>query len=240
MRLRHTLPALLLLATLAVPALAARPVPTMTPLDGTVHAARIGTAARSTPACLLGVTGPAAWVVSYVLPPDDQYYTLIDTAECECGAGGVLVTSAHVQLGFEDDLANPIRVGIVAADLSNPACPVPIPGQYLCPPIDYDLVGPGLGMYDVSLPLSAACCVSGKAFLEITFVDWNEWWSNPPNLLLAAECAPCTSYNYYPGNDYDLCTFGFDGNPVMYVDAACCGVVPVRPGTWGALKSLYR
>jgi hypothetical protein len=239
MRLRSTLSAFLLLLPTA--ALAARTNPAPTPASGEVHAARPGAAALVSSTCRLGVTGPAVWAVGYVIPPDDQYYTLVDASECECGAGGAMLLAAHAQFEFDNTYVSyPIRVGIVAADLSNPECPVPIPGQYLCPPIEYGMVGPAEGACDVSFPLSAPCCVEGKAFLEITFVDWNEWWAAAPNLLLTGECEPCVSYNYYPGDHYDLCTFGFDGNPIMYVDAVCCGAVPTRPGSWGALKSLYR
>jgi hypothetical protein len=243
MHLRYALVAPLLAAGLvlvAQPVHAGRSVPVARPVSGTPHQLQLGSTGAKSAVCRLGVPGEPAYIVSYAIPPEDQYYTLLEPSECECGAGGVLATTAHVVLDFTDTFSNPVRVGIVAADLSNPSCPVPIPGQYLCPPVEYALAGPDAGIYDVSLPLFPGCCFTGPAFLEFTFVDWNEWWSLPPNLVLTGECDPCTSYNYYPGAHYDLCSFGFEGNPIMYVDAACCGVVPVRSDSWGRLKTLYR
>lgn len=216
---------------------AARPTPICRPLDVAVRPA---IHARSISTCNFGVTGPAVFTVSYVIPPDDQYYTLLDPAQGGCGTqGAAQIQAAHIGVEFQYAYETPIRVGIVEADLSNPDCPVPIPGAYLCAPTDLMLAGPGTGAYDVTLPLASACVLTGKAFLEITFTELGDSWE-VPGLLLSGECEPCTSYNYYPGNDYDLCTFGFDGNPIMYVDAVTDGALPAARGTWGRIKTMHR
>ncbi len=190
--------------------------------------------------CQLGVEGPAAYVVSYVIPPDDQYYTLVDPTEEGCEAQhGVQLVAAHIGVDFPYAFETPVRVGIVRADLTDPECPVPMPGQYLCPPVTQMLGAPGTGAFDIALPLAGGCTLEEKAFLEITFTEWGDWWE-VPSLLLGGACAPCTSYNYYPGDDYDLCTFGFEGNPIMYVEGSPLSVVPAARGTWGRLKTMYR
>jgi hypothetical protein len=222
------------------PVQANKPEPVFLPVRGTSGTGSPGQPKLATPVCQTGMNGAPQHVVSYIIPPDDQYFTLINAEACDCPPGGGLVLSAaHILLEFGDLYSTPVRVGIVAADLSNPDCPVPVPGQYLCSPVDFGLAGPDYGTFDITLPLSNNCTITGKAFLEITFTDWGLGYTTP-NLLLTASCESCNSYNYYPGNHYDLCTFGFEGNPIMYVDGACTGAVAVHPDSWGRVKTLYR
>lgn len=241
MRLRDSL--LISLAALvlgAAPAAAARNVPVLRPLTMPTRPLQAGAHASDPGTCMLGVTGPAASVVSYVIPPDDQYYTLLDPEDCACaGHGGYTPTAAHIVVEFGYAYDTPVRVGVVRADLSDPECPKPVPGDYLVPPLDYALAAPAGGVYDVEMPLTAGACLTETAFLEITFTDWGFSYE-VPSLVLTASCEPCRSYNYYPGDDYDLCTFGFPGNPIMYAAANCCTSVPALHGTWGRLKSIYR
>ncbi len=220
----------------AVPALAARQLPTFRPLT---RSALLDASANANESCQLGVTGPVASTVSYVIPPDDQYYTLLDPTVGECAEhGSAQLTAAHIGVEFAYAYDTPIRVGIVEADMSDPGCPVPIPGAYLCEPVEYSLQGPGTGAYDVELPVPTGCAINGMAFLEITFTEWNSSYE-VPGLLLSGECEACTSWNFYPGNDYDLCTFGFEGNPIMYVNAIGDAPVAAERSTWGRLKTIY-
>ena len=200
---------------------AAKPTPLIQPVAGGPLPAIGGATGEAQFDCQTGIIGPPVYSVGYIYPPDDSYYTLIDPSDCECpDTTGVLVSAAHIVLHFEWAFSIPVRVGIVQADLSDEECPIPIPGQYLCPPVDYDLQGPGYGIHDIALPLSADCVATERSFLEITFT---EWAYDIPVLILTGSCESCRSYNYYPGDNYDLCTFGFEGNPIMYVDAMCPG-----------------
>lgn len=241
MRLRDACLALIaVFAFGANPAFASRPVPVVRPLTLAPRALQAGAYASDPGTCRLGVTAAPASVVSYVIPPDDQYYTYLDPSDCECaGHGGYAAFAAHVVLEFGYAFATPVRVGVVRADVSTPGCPVPVPGDYLVEPLLYSLGAPAGGVFDVELPLAPGACLTGPAFLEITFTEWGDWWE-VPNLVLAADCEPCTSYNYYPGDDYDLCTFGFSGNPLMYVVGGCCTTVPAMRRSWGALKQFHR
>jgi hypothetical protein len=240
MRLRYLLSALLFAYPLgAIAAPAGRPVPVFRPVEARPTPLSAGRALADPAACPVGVPGPAAYTVSYVIPGDDQYYTLLNPEGCECGSLGYVLSAAHILLEFSYGYGTPVRVGVVRADLSDPECPVPLPGQYVVPPLEYELAAPDGGVYDVALPLAPSACLTGKVFLEITFTEWGFSYE-APSLLLAASCEPCASYNYYPGADYDLCTFGFEGNPIMYADATCCLAVPARRGSWGELKTHYR
>ncbi|MFN8587849.1 MAG: hypothetical protein U0704_08585 [Candidatus Eisenbacteria bacterium] len=227
----------LLLLCVAAPSHAQRSLPVARALQLPVQR---GTSTRTAPSCALGVTDPAVYVVSYVIPPDDQYFTLLDAGDTDCsGSGGVQLTEAHLAVEFSYGYETPVRVSVVRADLSDPECPKPIPGSYLCPPTDYMLSAPSGGAWDLALPLPATCSLAGKAFLEITFTEWGFSYETPA-LLLTGGCEPCTSFNYYPGNHYDLCSYGFEGNPIMYAVGLPESVVPVRAGTWGRLKLGYR
>jgi hypothetical protein len=228
MNQRHLGLTLLLVVTslLAVaPGYAAKHAPLCRSVVGTSQQAIVDPTKAVDSICPLGITGSPVYTVGYIVPPDDSYYTLIDPSDCQCSDSvTVLVSAAHIIVEFSYAYDVPVRVGIVQADLSNPECPIPIPGQYLCPPVEQLLEGPGYGTYDISLSLGTGCSVGEKSFLEITFT---EWVYEVPGLVLTGSCEPCKSYNYYPGNNYDLCTFGFEGNPIMYVDATCASAAAV-------------
>jgi hypothetical protein len=244
MRFRYILISMLVLATLtlvASPGQATRPTPQQGTLRGTTQQVIVGSKLESmNPICTLGVIGPASFPMFYLYPPEDQYYTLIDPAQCGCqGSGGALLSTAHVMLDFPEACTIPVRVGIVAADLSNPECPAPIMGQYLCPPVDQDLSVTEAGQYDFALPLGAVCCITQKAFLMITFVTGGDCGSWPGLMIDTAVCG-CVSYNAWPdGELYDLCGT-LPGSPVMYVEAGCCGEVSTTPQSWGHIKAMYR
>jgi hypothetical protein len=247
MQHRYSLLPVLLLAALSLGVTvshAAKPTRVVTPLLGTPRKADVSTPQRVNAICQLGVTGaPASIVDGYILPPDDQYYTLMDPAACGCnGEGGVLLSNAHVLLSMPvAGCTIPMSVAVVQADLSNPNCPVPMPGHYIGQPAVFNLSVAEAGSYDFTFPLDAGVCITEKAFLLVTFLtngDCGE--GNVPGLITTDTCDPCVSWNVYPGNFDDLCDNGFPGNPVMSVEAACCTSVPAGRGTWGRLKTLYR
>lgn len=234
--------ALAAVAFIANPVQAARPVAQAGTLKGTTQQVVVGRQLQSvSPTCTLGVPGPASFPMFYLYPPEDQYYTLIDPAQCDCSEeGAVLLNIAHVALDFPEACTIPVRVAVVEADLSNPECPIPIPGQYVCPPVEYDLTVSEAAQYDFSLPLCEGSCIAQKAFLLITFVSAGDCGSLPGLMIDTAFCG-CVSYNAWPGSGdpSDLCG-ALPGSPVMYVDAACCGPVSEMPHSWGKIKTIYR
>jgi hypothetical protein len=244
MRRRYSLIAVLLMVALSLVVTAshaARPTAVPELLQGTPQKVDVGTPQKMYVACQLGVTAPPAFLVNYIYPPDDAYYTLLDPATCGCsGPSGVLLSNAHVMLRFPMVCSIPVSVAVVAADLTDPLCPVPVPGQYICGPVNYNLAPTAIGNYDFTFALPEGCCITQKAFLVVTFPAAGTC-TTLPLLITTDGCDPCVSYNVYPGGSADLCVdIGFPGNPNMYVEAACCDIVPAIRGTWGRVKTLYR
>lgn len=232
---------LLALSLAATASLAAKPGPVSEPLRGVPQKFTVGAPQQAAVACQLGVTAAPAYIIDYLYPPNDSYYTLIDPVACGCvGPNGVLLASAHAILNFQMACTIPVSVGVVVADLTDPDCPVPVPGKYVCGPTNYNLMPGAAGNYDFSFALPSGCCITEKAFLMITFTAAGTCTSLP-RLITTDGCEKCMSYNVYPGGSDDLCVdIGFPGNPNMYVDAGCCELVSAPRGTWGRVKTLYR
>jgi hypothetical protein len=208
----------------------------------------IGTPLSPTTVCVLGETRAPAWVVNYLFPPDDGYYTLIQPSQCTTctGPGGVILTTANVMLEFRTACALPVTVRIVGATggAGLGGCSVPDLTNVICADMSYLLTPPAPGVYTFQLALPAACCITGDAFLVVEF-DANgvgcSTNATRPRLVTADGCISCQTYNIYPGGNDDLCDIvGFPGNPVMNVDADCCGITGSHPHSWGSLKTLYR
>lgn len=229
-------------------AASARPVAQVESIPGSMSIGdqRFGTL-RASSACALGVTGPAAWRVNYILPPNDAYYTFLNPGACSTctGVAGVIATTAHVALSFGYMCTQPVTVAVYGAQ-GSPGCYQPDLGTVYAAPTTHNLTPPATGIYEFSMPLPPGACFSGPAFLMVMFpVDGAACDSaaTRPRLVTADGCMPCTTWNIYAvGGPDDLCDplIGFPGNPMMWVDADCCSVVPALPGSWGKLKLLYR
>jgi len=243
MSLRPRLIAFAALACLTISsgaALAAKTVTAVGPVTGSAQKLRLGALPLSgTVACQLGELGAPAQAFNYLLPPNDAYYTLINPADCAgCASPSIQIVLGHMLLLFQQPstCGISISVGIVGTD-GDPACFSPNPNVVLCPRTTYVVTVPSSGLYDIQLPLPAACCIDKPAFLEYTINGSN---CQPlPAIVTTNGCTDCTSYNIYPGGFDDLCPI-LNGNLNMWVDAACCGTTPTRTGTWGQLKGLYR
>jgi len=194
--------------------------------------------------CEMGFSLNPAFLVNWLLPPDDGYYTLIDPANCVCPNGSIAVNAAHLLLNFRTICAQPVTVSIVGATVDASGCDRPDPLNILCGPIGYNLAPGATGNFQFNLPIPAGCCITSKAFLVINFIAPGTGCSTSttrPRLITNATCAPCSSYNIYPGGNDDLCVdAGFPGNPLMWVDGDCCATTPAEKATWGMVKNLYR
>lgn len=249
MRLRYPLVSSLALAGLlaASVAIAAKQIsPVVEPLGSDpITQFNFGTPRVNAP-CNLGVSTGAAYIVNYLLPPDDAYYTLLDpAASCACPGNAVQLNAAHMLINFQTVCVQPIRVRIVPAVLVAPGCYEPDVNSTLCGPLFYNLAPGAVGNFQFNLPLPAGCCIQGPAFLDINFINPGAGCSTAatrPRLITTANCAPCTSWNVYPNGFDDLCdpAIALPGNPVMWADGDCCAATPTLPHTWGRLKTLYR
>lgn len=225
-----------------------RPAPQVTPLglSPSISGTFLG-ATRAQSTCTLGVTGAPTYIVDYLYPPNDAYYTLLEPANCTaCSSPAVSAVAAHVLLNARGACALPVSVGIYGAT-GDAACFTPDPNNVLCSPFTVNLTPTGAGNFDFSIPIPAGCCISQPAFLKIEFLsfapgcDLATTW---PKLITTADCTrPCASWNIYagsPGFD-DLCgAIGFPGQPVMKLDVDCCNATPTTRHSWGTLKSFYR
>jgi hypothetical protein len=200
--------------------------------------------------CTLGITGSPAFIVNYVFPPNDQYYTLIEPLACaQCAAvGAVTAVTAHVLLNFPAQCSQLVSVGIYGGTPSpfDPTCLVPDPNLVICPPFLVNLAPPAPGNYKFSIPMPTGCCITGKAFLKIEFVNLApgcNTGSTVPRLITTSSCLPgCNSWNIWPGGGPDeLCLdIGFPGNPIMNLEVDCCLSTNTHKHSWGTLKSHYR
>ena len=193
--------------------------------------------------CLLGVTGAPAFLFNYLLPPNDVYYTRINSADCTActGPGGIEVVAANILLNYRAVCAFPVRVAIVAAT-GPAACRVPDPTTLLSAPLNYNLAPPATGNWNFSMPLPPGTCVSGDAFIEITFLSTAAGCTSSstwPRLITTATCTGCQQYNVYPGGSDEWCSVAPPGDFVVTADVNCCSVVPTLPRSWGQLRIMY-
>ncbi|MCC6651589.1 MAG: hypothetical protein IT348_10620 [Candidatus Eisenbacteria bacterium] len=224
----------------------ARPAPEVSPLPNAgepITRVRVGPQSVSS-VCDLGVSTGAAWLINYILPPNDAYYTLLDPAACGlCSGNSVIATTAHVMLSFPTVCTIPVTVGIVGAT-GAPGCYTPDLGNVLVAPTTYNASAPAAGVWDFSFALPPGACVDEPAFLLVEFQTPSGCNTSTliPRLVTTDGCLACTSWNIYPGGGPDdLCVdIGFPGNPLMWVNADCCAVVPTLPKSWGSLKLSYR
>ena len=224
-------------------AFADRPAPEITPIEpGPFESITPGPPLPNGP-CVMGVTAAPAFIVNYLLPPDDAYYTLIDPAACTtCPNGSIAVNAAHLLLNFQVACTQPVTVSIVGATDEN-GCMTPDPLNVLCAPIGYNLTPGAAGNFQFNLPIPQGCCITTKAFLVINFVAPGVGCSTAstrPRLITTNGCVDCVSWNIFPGGTDELCAVGFPGNPNMWVDGDCCSTTPAGNASWGQLKSLYR
>lgn len=249
LRYRHVVPLVATcLALVIAPALADKPAPiSVTPSGPTII---MGSVASGTPACQMGVLGPAGslWTGLF-FPPNDEYYTLLNPFQCStCPENNVQLTTAHLQIFFQQDCTLNVSVSIVSSqDPNGDLCFVPS-GPEICPPLQYQLSSGGVlnQCIDFALPLPANCCVNYWSFLKIE-LDGGNCPGGEPGVCAPLSCQNCTQYNFYPGGPAfpgrDLCVFGqpfgFTGI-VMYADAECCAPTSTVPGSWGMLKTIYR
>jgi hypothetical protein len=240
-----TLAALALTAATALAAI--KPAPVVEPIDqgAAITSVKLGTTSVLA-TCTLGVTGTPYYLVNYLLPPNDAYYTFIDPASCSaCGSGIVNALTAHAYLNFRAVCTQPVSVGIYGA-IGDPGCYAPDESNPLCAPFNVTLSPAAAGNYNFSIPIPGGCCISQPAFLKIEFTSTAAGCATSttiPRLITTASCdLACTSWNVYPGGGPDdLCVdIALAGNPIMNVEVDCCASTPTHNRSWGTLKSSYR
>lgn len=214
---------------------AQKPPPAVAPLQGPIDQILIES-------CFSGET-KQLWVVNYIQPPNDVYYTLITPKDCpSCESSNRLqLNSAHVVLHYPAPCLHHLIVSVVGST-GDSACRRPDPTAVLWGPVDFEVYSEiGTTNHYAPLPL-AGPTIFGPAFLrvEIPALGSCSDVQFRPRLVTSGTCGPCESFNYYPGHEDDLCDLLFPGRPVMYVEASGCDVVPTLRRSWGQLRSIYR
>lgn len=209
-----------------------------------------------TVACNLGYSGPPLTSIVYIIPPNDQFYTLLKPGQCPACAGtdAARISRVHVVLNFRRACSIPIQYAIVANG-GTEECPFPNPGAQHCLTRTAMLTAPAPGAYDFPLefPVSTpadSCKFNGSAFLMVNFVSFPPACNNPnidlligttPMLVLINTCTQCSTYNFFEDERDDVCLppDQVEGNPMMYAEAWSCFVPNLR-NSWGSLKIRYR
>jgi hypothetical protein len=202
-------------------------------------------------ACNLGYPGPPLSSIVYIIPPNDQFYTLLRPNGCAAcaGANAARLSRIHLVLNFRRPCTIPIQYGIVA-NAGTDSCPFPNPGAQLCLAQSANLTAATAGAYDFPLTLPDSCKITGPSFLAVNFVTFPPACNNPnidlligttPMLVLINTCTQCSSFNFFETEQDDLCVEPdqLSGNPMMYAEAFSC-YVPTFRRTWGQLKIRYR
>jgi len=250
LRYRSVLSLVAICTALAVaPAFAAKPAPVgMAKPSSTVsHVPTINPNAAP-PICTLGIVGPPANAFAYVLPPDDEYFTLLDPSNCGACAGGYKADLVHLQLYFTEPCSIPVTISLVPA-YNNGGCFTPNPfDPPICGPVQVVLDDAGFTnqCVDYGITMPANCCFSGPVFLKVVFDQGSCQAGRPAFCGPAGPCVNCQQWNYYPATSApgdELCSAlggsGYTGF-IMNADISCCPVVPTLPGSWGKVKTIYR
>jgi len=246
---RHALATLVAVClTLGItPAFAGKPQSTPLPAPtGPTIGSPTGSVSGTTTECNLGVVGPAAVAYGYVLPSNDEYYTLINPATCsDCQADSRLLLWARMELNFIAPCEIPVTISIVPAVEIGDGCFVPNrSAPAICEPVEYRVSDDGVTgqCVDYAWPVPAGCFIDGPAFLKIEF-DEGSCLNGNPQFCGLTTCNHCTQYNFYPVDARDDLCVVFPGDLksiIMYVESASCQPTSTAPGSWGRLKTLYR
>jgi len=176
--------------------------------------------------CTIGTSGPAAFVVDYLQPPDDSYYLRVQPSGCAACTGkpGVWVSAVHVKLEFRVACSQPVEVSVVST-LGDTACAPPDPPRVMRGPVTATLTAPAPGTYDFSVPLEGPVALLKDTYLRVTFTADGAGCTadgTRPRLVTTSSCLDCIAWNYFPADTADLCQLLFPGTPVIYANVDSC------------------
>lgn len=226
-------------------ALAAREV-RVTPITGPATTIYPGLeASGANPACEFGNLNPISFAITGWILGMEKYKTLFtaDPTGCSICTEGFNVTSVSLsmQFGIEDvPVTFDARVDFEEAIWDeNLACFVP--GATICESSVYTVTIDAPGLYNIALPLDAACVCAEFGFTYGIGFEFLTAFASAPDLITDAFPVGCTSYNDYGSGWVDLATFVFPGETSMKAEIDCCNnPVATEGSTWGSIKSMFR
>ncbi len=218
---------LLLILLIATPANAATPraKPPLAP-GQVVRVPETSQVVTAGPGCSVGVTGPAVYVIDYILPPDDSYYMLARPSTCgPCSAlPGVWVSAVQVTLEFRVPCSQPVEVSVVSA-VADTACAPPHPPRVLRGPVSSMLTAVTPGIHNFSVPLEGGVALLKDTYLRVTFPTDGAGCTaegTRPRLVTSSSCNLCLGWNFYSDFSDDLCALLFPGNLLIHATADSC------------------
>lgn len=176
--------------------------------------------------CAIGSTGPAAYVIDYLQPPDDAYYLRVQPSTCAACAGkpGVWISGVRLKLEFRVACSQPAEVAVVST-LGDDACAPPDPPRVMRGPVAVTLTAPSPGTYEFSVPLEGPVALLKDTYLRVTFTADGAGCAadgTRPRLVTTSSCFDCIAWNYYPDGTADLCQLLFPGTPIVYANVDSC------------------
>ena len=198
--------------------------------------------------CSMGVSQVQAHSFG-IFPPDDIFFTLLRRSSCTACAGSdqVLLSEASVRLFFPTVCRIPTKASIVGW-LPSSCGIIPDAQNVICPDVSVVLEADDVGGRTFSIPLAADCRMTDSTFLKITFTEVPDSCiqgvppsQSRPQMMQAGVCRPCESWGLESRGLIDVCdpVEGIGWQPIMFVVGDVC-VTPVRPRSWGRIKTLYR
>ncbi len=223
------MPALFLLSMLLVTTPAGaeaprvKPPPRSYPVAGTPAPSQTATTG---PGCSVGTSGPAVYVVDYILPPDDAYYVRARPKTCApcASSAGVWVSSVQVSLEFRVPCSQPVEISVVTA-VADTACAPPAPFRVMRGPVNAVLTAATPGIRAFSVPLDGSVALLGDSYLRVMFPADGAGCADDatrPRLVTTASCSLCVSWNFYPSDSSDLCALLFPGTPLISATVDAC------------------
>lgn len=231
MRRRAALLAVILAAAITPSAFAAKPDPRVTRLP--IDAATATSPPESEALCTLGITGPAAFSVDYLLPPNDAYYLRVRPTRCSgcIDSAGVWISSIQLTLDFPVACAMPVSFGLVRPK-GDSLCAPPDPAALIRGPLGTNLIAATPGVHAFTLPLGQPTAIGLDTYLRIVFPSEGAGCAGDgmrPRFVTTSSCTLCVAWNYYPSDSADMCALQLPGLPLISAPADSC----FRPGVLG-------
>ena len=168
----------------------------------------------------------------------------LDPAACGCAVGWASL-EVHLLVMNDSDgaLSGNVHIAIDGQgpppDPIDPGCPVPNSGYFGdMADLTAETTLPFPGVYELVCDLGSPCAYFGHAY----FIKLQPLMSGDLRLVIDDEPRVCDFYyGYNIAERWYWSEFAGEGAPLWWIEAECCSpAIPVKGGTWGALKATYR
>ncbi len=192
--------------------------------------------------CQVGNAGPAVYgLPNFIAPPQEYAVTFVAQDVCTECLSGVQINAVHMVLLSDEAMAIEMGATIAAVDSTNSSCPEP--GVALCSTSIDQVLLPGAGLWDLSIPIEECPCLEVGGQYALTVIINSIPYGTPgnvPDLVVDNQSSSCTSWLDSGTGWVDQSSL--PGNLVIFADADCCNLtaVSVGGGTDNALPTAFR